>query len=328
MFQKTAIKVAKQFKFLSAIFLYLLVQTDAHSLTIYGHRGARGLMPENTIPALHRALDEGVDFVDLDVVMTKDDVLVALHDLVLNRDITRDKKGKWLKKIVVVKNINFKKLRTYDVGEIKPKTAYRALFPAQKNIKYSKIPSLRAAIRYVKNKVGNKVGFQFEIKTDPTLPNISVEPQKIVSQLVNLMEEEGITKRSKIQAYDGRCLVFLHQINPKINSALITDLDKENNMLNQDPVIAGKWTAGKLLKDHHNSIPELILALGGHSWDAEDLELTKEKVQKAHEVGLEVVAWSWPERTGKEFDLALLRKLIDMGVDGIITDRPDLIKRV
>jgi glycerophosphoryl diester phosphodiesterase len=93
-------------------------------------------------------------------------------------------------------------------------------------------------------------------------------------------------------------------------------------MHSNDPALAGLWSGGKLLKDYNNSLPQMIKALGGSCYEPEDVVLTREDLEEAHRLGLKVVVWSWPEHTGKAFDAALVAKLIDLGVDGIITDDP------
>jgi glycerophosphoryl diester phosphodiesterase len=77
-----------------------------------------------------------------------------------------------------------------------------------------------------------------------------------------------------------------------------------------------------LVKDHGNSIPQMVKDMGGTCWEPEDVELTKETLDEAHRLGLKVVVWTWPEHSGTTFDVALVSKLIDWGVDGIITDDP------
>jgi glycerophosphoryl diester phosphodiesterase len=296
-----------------------------YGTTVYGHRGARGLAPENTLPAYEVALAHHVDYVDLDVTMTKDGELVVQHDLTLNPDLTRDEKGRWVKSSIVVKELTLKQLQTYDVGKINPKTPYASLFKAQKSIDKTPIPTLRDVIRYVKEHADSRVGFQIELKTDPTKPEHSVASDKIVKALAQLIREEDVVSRTKVQAYDWQCLLMLQKLNPAIPTAYITDSEQEKVMRDHNPVIAGQWSAGFLLKNYHNSIPEMIHALGGTYWDAEDTELTSEKIAEAHRLGLKVSAWSWPEKVGKDVDIKLIKKLIAMHVDGIITDRPDVV---
>lgn len=308
-------------------FILFLFCFSAHSVIIYGHRGARGLAPENTLPAYSVALLQGVDYVDLDVAMTKDGVLVVQHDLTLNPNLTRNAKGQWIKsKNLIIKNLTLKQLQTYDVGQIKPNTNYAKLFPSQQPSNHARIPTLTQVIHYIKKAAGDRVGFQIEIKTDPTNSKLSVSPCIMVIALEKIIREEGIINRTKVHAFDWNCLLILQKINPKIITAYLTDSNQALIMRNPDPIIAGRWTAGKLLKNYHYSIPRMIKALGGQWWDAEDIEMTRSQLQEAHQLGLKVAIWSWPERTGKAIDIPLVKKLIAMHVDGVITDRPDLIK--
>ena len=93
-------------------------------------------------------------------------------------------------------------------------------------------------------------------------------------------------------------------------------------MQNPDPKIAGLWSGGKLLKDYNNSLPQMVKALGGSIYGPEDVTLTKEQLNEAHRLGLKVVVWTWPEHSGKVFDPVVVNRLIDWGIDGIITDDP------
>jgi glycerophosphoryl diester phosphodiesterase len=303
-----------------------LVCFPAESLTIYGHRGARGLAPENTLPAFQEALKHHVDVIDMDVVMTQEGVLVTYHDLTLNPDITRDARGHWIDDTVIIKHVTLEQLQTYNVGSIRPQTPYAATYPSQKPHDSISIPTLQEAIRYIKQTASYPVGFQIEIKSDPTQPNLSESPEKIVHALNHILQQEDISNRTKVQAYDWRCLFILQTLNPHITTAYLTDLEHENILRNENPLIAGQWTGGYLLKNYHNSIPDMIHALGGTWWDAEDIEITSEELQRAHQLGLKIAAWSWPEHTtGKDVNLSLIKQLIAMQVDGIITDRPDMV---
>lgn len=313
----------KIIKFVSAVVL-LLTFSCAHATIIYGHRGARGLMPENTIPGYEYSLKQGIKYVDIDIAMTKDGVLVAQHDLTLNPDLTRDAKGRWIKRLPIIKEMTLHQLQRYDVGTIKPNTKYATLFSHQKSLDHIKIPTLKAVIDYIKKEAGESVHFQIEIKTDPANPAISVTPKKIVYALNNLLIEEHISSRTKVQAFDWQCLLLLQAINKEVSTAFLTSLEEEETMRNPNPRIAGLWTGGFLLKNY-SSLPEMIKSLGGTWWDAQDTELNQKNIAQAHQLGLKVAAWSWSERTGKDIDLPLINKLIALHVDGIITDRPDLL---
>ena len=307
-------------------FSVLLACFPAESLTVYGHRGARGLAPENTLPGFQVALKHHVDYIDVDVVMTKEGILVAHHGLTLNPDVTRDVRENWVENTdIVIKELTLKQLQTYDVGRIRPLTHYAAIYASQEPVDYTTIPTLQTVIRDVKQSATYPVGFQIELKTDPTQPHLSSSPEAMTRALERVIREEGIVDRAKVQAYDWRCLLLLQQLNPEVKTAYLTDLNHEKVLRHIDPAIAGLWTAGYLLKNYHDSIPEMIKALGGTWWDAEDIEITSEVLEKAHQLGLKVAAWSDAEKTRMVKDVPLTEQLIAMQVEGIITDRPDVV---
>lgn len=296
-------------------------------LILYGHRGVRGLSPENTLPAYRTALAIGVDYVDMDVGMTRDGTVVVTHDIALNPNITRDSRGQWISADnILVKDLTVSQLQSYDVGRIKPGTAYSHLFPYQYAVDHTYIPTLKQVIDYVKQASGNQIAFQIEIKTDPTLPQLTASPRVFAEAIAQILQDEDIVERTIIQAFDYRCLLELQKINPKITTAYLTAYEEESNLYSSDSQLAGLWTAGHLLKNYANSIPKMIASLGGKIWGPQDIELTPALVNEAHSFGLEVVPWSWPEKTGTEMNVSFTEKLIATGIDGIITDRPDILR--
>jgi len=141
-----------------------------------------------------------------------------------------------------------------------------------------------------------------------------------------VLKEEGIVDRVEVHAFDFRCLRELQKLDRRVKTAYLTSRDNEkggaDSFFDSDPKTAGLWTGGKLVKDYGGSIPAMVKALGGFAWDPEDAELTRESLDEAHRLGLKVVVWSWPEKLGAAFDATLAARMIDWGVDGIITDDP------
>ena len=111
---------------------FTLLALPAQAFDLQGHRGARGLAPENTLPAFQRALDLGVDTIECDMAITRDGVVVIHHDLWLNPDTTRGPDGKWLDaRGPAIHDLTFQELQQYDVGRLKPGTEYAKGFPEQ-----------------------------------------------------------------------------------------------------------------------------------------------------------------------------------------------------
>ncbi|MCC5832797.1 MAG: hypothetical protein JJU12_07130 [Chlamydiales bacterium] len=272
--------------------------TSAGLVEIYAHRAGRGLAAENTLAGCDICIRLGVDYIDFDIGITKDGVLVVTHDPTLNPDLTRDEKGNYIKKRIPIHTLTFDELQRYDVGKINPNTKYAAYFPDQIGIDGAKIPSLKEAIEYVKRNSPYPIGFQIEIKTDLR----HTPSPAIFAQAVNrVLQETDVVKQTEVQAGDSHCLIELRKLNPEIKTSFITQ---------------GRFS----LKTSH--------PFPGNCWSLYEMDATPEKIKKAQEMGIKVVAWNYPEKEGTEFNLEQIRKLIAWGVDGIITDRPDKLKQL
>jgi glycerophosphoryl diester phosphodiesterase len=313
-------------------------------IQVYAHRGARSYAPENTMPAYQATLAIGADWVDMDVVLTKDGEVLISHDPLLNPDIVRDSRGDFLAKNkealkafssvemreyvrkYAVKNLTLGELLKFDVGRLNQESSYSKYFPDQFAIDGTPMPTLREVVRYVNRATKNNMGFQIEMKTDPAHPEYSADPKIFARAMYKILQEERIINRAEIQAFDFSCLYELQRLDKQIRSAYLTTRDEKQggsgDFLSPDPKIAGLWTGGKLVKDFGGSIPKMVKSLGGFAWEPEDAALTKEALDEAHSLGLKVVVWSSPERLGTAFDPKLVNQMIGWGVDGIITDDP------
>lgn len=291
---------------------------------IYAHRACRGLLPEQTLPAYIEALRLGTDYIDMDICMTKDNVLVVTHDLALNPDLTRNSTGEWIKDRIPVRNLTLKELQKYNVGMLKPGTKYASFFPYQKPISFTPIPTLTDVVDCVKKIAGDHVGFQIEIKTDPNHPELTATPKQFAKAVYTFLKEADILNRTEVQAFDWRCLIELNKLDPSIKTAYLSDRTTE--VMNDTE--KGTWMAGHLPKDYDYSLPKMVKQLGGYCWEPFEMDLTKELLDEAHQLGLKVVAWGWPEEEKTEFNYDQVTKLIDWGIDGLISDRPDILRGI
>ena len=157
------------------------------TIDLQGHRGARGLLAENTLPSLALALQMGVTTLELDVVVTQDDVLVISHDPALNPDITRDAQGRFLSsKGPDIRQLSFEQLQSYDVGRINPTTRYAQTFSAQKGHDGVRIPRLKDLFELVKAQGNTQVKFAIETKITPQRPDQTPEPERFVQLLLQV----------------------------------------------------------------------------------------------------------------------------------------------
>lgn len=284
-----------------------------HAIEIYGHRGAAGLAPENTLTAYRAALDIGVDVIDMDVGLTQDGIVVVYHDSELNPDITRGPNGNWLtSEQKPLKHISYASLRDFNVGKINPASEYAKEFPLQQSTDNEYIPTLREVIRFAKDR-DSDIRFQIEIKTNPIELDSSPEPAKIVPAIVKVLKEEGVEHLTEVHSFDWRNLRLLEKLAPKVTRSYLTVNEYHTS---KD---AKAWSSGTPLNKTLNSFPKLIKALNGHIWCPDFNEVTAKDVSEAHALGLKVTVWS----VDKPEDML---KMIQYGVDGIITNRPDLLR--
>lgn len=306
--------------FLTAV-TFTMTASPAYSLDIQGHRGARGLMPENTLPAFAHALALGVTTLELDSAITKDGVVVISHDPVLNPDITRGPDGEWLAQDgPPIWHLTYDELRRYDVGRIKPGSAYAARFPRQKAIDGTRIPRLADLFALVRKAGNEAVRFNIETKVSPLHPERTALPEVWASALVSLIKKEKMEGRVTIQSFDWRTLAVVQQEAPEIPTVYLTAQQSfMDNILADRPL--SPWTAPFHVSQFDGSIPRMVKAAGGAVWSPYYLEVMPENIKEAHDLGLKVVVWT-------ANDAADMRRMIEWGVDGIISDYPDLLRKV
>jgi len=299
-----------------ALLLAALLCAPALAFDLQGHRGARGLAPENTLPAFERALDLGVDTLELDVAMTKDGVLVVAHDPALNPAITRDAGGQWLPGShgPLLRALTAAELQAYDVGRIDPRTSYARTFSDQQPHDGARIPTLAQVFALVKAR-GAPVRFNIETKLYPNRPEDTVSVEAMTDALLDAVAEAGLRERVGIQSFDWRSLRRVQERDPAIPTTYLTIQTARSDNVNDSA-----WTAGLRLADH-GSVPRLVKAAGGAVWAPNGGALTAELVREAHALGLKVIPWTINEP-------AQMERFIAWGVDGIITDYPDRLRTV
>lgn len=297
-----------------------LAACAAQALDLQGHRGARGLLPENTLPAFQRALEIGVTTLEMDIAITSDGVLVISHDPLLNPDITRDASGRFLdQRGPAIGTLTRAQLQAYDVGRIKPGSDYARQFPDQQPRDGTRIPRLADVFDLVKRSGDDKVRFDIETKVNPEKPDETLAPEPFARALVEEIRKAGMAARSQIQSFDWRTLQVVQKIAPEIDTVYLTVQRRFDN-IGADRPDGSRWTAGVQFREH-GSVPKMVKAAGGGHWAAYFGDLDAQKVKEAQSLGLKVLAWTVN-------DLAQMERMIGYGVDGLITDRPDLARKL
>ena len=276
---------------------------------VIGHRGARGLFAENTIAGFSQAISLGVDGLELDVATTADRVVVVTHDPCLNPDIVRGRDGDWLlPPTPLVHELSFAQFRDYDVGRLRPGSAYAAQFPDQHAADGAWLPSLREVLAAT-----GEVPLLVEIKTFPDKPELTVAPAEMAELVMDALTIAGAIPRSMILSFDWRALRHLHRHRPEIATGWLTQKmsDAERRL----------WWGEELCSGRFLSPARTTADQGGQWWLPEWCELRRHDINLARQLGLRVLPWG-VERPD-EMDRAL-----DWGVDGLITDRPDLALKI
>jgi glycerophosphoryl diester phosphodiesterase len=289
---------------------------QATDFDLQGHRGARALAPENTLAGFSRALSIGVSTLELDVVLSADGVPVVAHDLAPNPDITRHRQGRWLQSpgTPFVRQ-TLREIRQWDVGRINPATRYARDFPDQQPVDGARMPTLAEVFRLVQRFGAGHVRLSIETKIDPRRPQASADPRRLVQAILDVTRAHGMLDRTRLQSFDWRTLDVARRLAPEWPRVYLTA-----RLPRFDTLAGTAWTAGRRLADH-DSVPALVHAAGGRIWSPHHADLDQAALDEAIGLGLQVIPWTVNETADME-------RLIDRGVHGLITDRPDRLRQV
>lgn len=281
-------------------------------VALIGHRGARGLFPENTLEGFAAALGLGLDGVELDVALTADGVPVVSHAPALDPDLTRTEDGSWLTTPgPPIQELRADALARFDVGRLRPGSISEARFPDQTPRDGACIPRLEDALRLLAS-----VGALIELKTYPNRAALTAAPETMAAAALEVAERCDAMERVTFESFDWRALRPLQRLRPTLRLAWLTSAETLGN--------ARLWWDGPHPADFGGSVPRAVAAEAGSAggaWSAEWADLTEAQIAEAHELGLVVIAWTVNEP-------AAIARLIRWHVDTIITDRPDIARAV
>jgi glycerophosphoryl diester phosphodiesterase len=212
-----------------------------------------------------------------------------------------------------------KDVKQYDVGQIRPGSSYAAQFPDQHAVPGTRIPTLTEVFDLVRRSGDGTVRFNIETKIDPNHPEESPDPQRFASALLDLAQTESMSDRIVVQSFDWRTLQLVQQQAALIPTVYLTQQKGPGATIALDK--ATEWTAGFNPSDYGHSLPRTIKAAGGAIWSPYFRDVDADLISESHRLGLKVVVWT----VNKPDDIAAM---IDIGVDGIISDHPDVLRKV
>jgi glycerophosphoryl diester phosphodiesterase len=271
----------------------LIAPMTATAFDLQGHRGARGLAPENTLEAFAAALAVGVTTLELDTGVTKDGVVVIHHDRSLNPDIARGADGRWVEAPApLIRELTFEALRRYDVGRLRPGSKTAEQFPEQQPVDGAHVPSLAELFDLVAKAGNSAVRFNIETKLSPQAAAETLAPEPFARALIAQIRKAGVEARTSIQSFDWRTLQVVEREAPAIATVYLTGRRREGSQ------------------------PAAVHAAGGRIWSPNYLEMDSASVVEARALDLRVIPWTVNEP-------AAIERVLDLGVDGLITDYPD-----
>jgi len=301
------------------------VALSASAIDLQGHRGARGLAPENTLAAFGEALAIGVTTLETDLALTADDVLVLSHEPALNAALTRTADGRWLPNDgPPIRSMKADQLQAYDVGRLDPSNAYAKPWTQQAAADGERMPRLAelfALARDARSPGGASVRFNIETKLAPAAAVPTASAEEFARAVAREITAADMMERVTVQSFDWRSLCALKRIAPAVRTVCLTIETNALNTVRADASGASPWHDGLRHSDDASSLPRLVQAAGCAAWSPFWRNLSPDLVAEAHALGLTVIAWTVNDPPDIE-------RMVDLGVDGLITDYPDRARAI
>jgi glycerophosphoryl diester phosphodiesterase len=259
------------------------------SVKVHGHRGSRGTRPENTLAAFAEALRVGADVLELDMVVTKDDVVVVSHNPAIPPELCLEAGGGKLAAPVLIRSLTLAQVKSYDCGSL-PNPS----FPEQVRFPGEKMPTLDEVFEFVERSTipaAANVEFNIETKIIPGAPEQAPDPARFVALVAALIEKHKIASRTILESFDDRTLSAMKKRLPKVRTALLTS-------------------------DNHFDFVVVAHDLDADIISPDSRWITKDDVERLHRAGVQVHPWTVDDEAG-------WAKMLELGVDGIITDYPE-----
>ena len=290
-------------------------------IRIYGHRGARGDIVENSIEGFKYTFGLGIKAIEFDVLVSKDDVPVLFHDYTLNTNMVKDNAGNWIDNFdLKIRNLTYKEISKYSIESLKPGSGYSDRFKNQKSVKGAKIPKLVDLFKLATEEKNKDVFLNLEVKSNPEKKDVTPEPKEMVSTILKDIKAFNLQDRIVITSFDWRILYEFKKQNPNILRGFLT-LQQNLGSTKKNIYENSPWMEKQFPLEDLFLLPKIIKSLEGHVWSVFYRDVTKKNIELAHELGLAVNVWT----VNKENDMM---QMIKYGVDAIITDYPLVLKEV
>ncbi len=239
---------------------------------LHGHRGMRGLMPENTLPGFAAAFAAGVQIIELDVLVTQDDIPVVLHDPMLAKARTRDAAGQWLQEdSPPIISLSYEQLTRYDVGSRDLRATDGESWPEQARLDGVRVPKL-ADICKLANQPGHRdCWLNIEIKSNPLASHLTAPPGHLARLVTAEIRAAGLTGRTLVQSFDWRVITAMQEAAPEIARSCLSYYPdgataEQRTIYPGSPYMGGLDLDGAASVDISSQMPALVRQAGAVHW--------------------------------------------------------------
>ena len=308
---------------------YAKVNYDVFDLE--AHRGGRDIRPENTLYSYAYAIELGATSIECDMQLTKDGQIVMSHNPILNSDITRDENGNYIENNKYdIRLMTVDELKKFDVGVMDPNCGEYYDLHGKTQFTYdAKIPTLEELMQLIQSYGDKNIVLNIETKSYPDPASAgyknNADPKKFVEVFNNIVKKYDMEDRVVLQSFDWQTLIEMKKLNPNISTSALwqeqPSWGRDSESLRRYEKKKSPWLGGLDIKDYQGNPVKAAHAIGADIISPYYTEISKQDVDEAHSLGMKVVSWT----VNNEKDMNML---LDMGVDGIISDKPWLLKQV
>ena len=308
---------------------YAKVNYDVFDLE--AHRGGRDVRPENTLYSYAYAIELGATSIECDMQLTKDGQIVMSHNPILNSDITRDENGNYIENNKYdIRLMTVDELKKFDVGVMDPNCGEYYDLHGKTQFTYdAKIPTLEELMQLIQSYGDKNIVLNIETKSYPDPASAgyknNADPKKFVEVFNNIVKKYDMEDRVVLQSFDWQTLIEMKKLNPNISTSTLwqeqPSWGRDSESLRRYEKKKSPWLGDLDIKDYQGNPVKAAHAIGADIISPYYTEISKQDVDEAHSLGMKVVPWT----VNNEKDMNML---LDMGVDGIISDKPWLLKQV
>ena len=324
-----ALTIYSRFNNIDISTTYAKVNYDVFDLE--AHRGGRDVRPENTLYSYAYAIELGATSIECDMQLTKDGQIVMSHNPILNSDITRDENGNYIENNKYdIRLMTVDELKKFDVGVMDPNCGEYYDLHGKTQFTYdAKIPTLEELMQLIQSYGDKNIVLNIETKSYPDPASAgyknNADPKKFVEVFNNIVKKYDMEDRVVLQSFDWQTLIEMKKLNPNISTSALwqeqPSWGRDSESLRRYEKKKSPWLDGLDIKDYQGNPVKAAHAIGADIISPYYTEISKQDVDEAHSLGMKVVPWT----VNNEKDMNML---LDMGVDGIISDKPWLLKQV